>query len=399
MLEATLARRAAELLRPAHAVGGDAISFDSGYAFPETLPDLSTAADRALGAYRREALQYGPRFGLPEMREWIATFMRDDGAEVAPEDVLVTNGAKHGIELLCRLFTEEGDAIVVSAPTYFTAIPIFRSFGLTFVEVPQDDEGIDVAALSDRLRRRERDGLRPPKFVYNVSDFHNPSGVTMSRRRREALIALATEREIPILEDSPYRRLRFEGVQEASLKALDRAGIVFAVGTVSKVVAPGLRVGWVAGPRPMTLRMGQLKSDGGTSPLAQRIVLEFSKDGGLVPHVRRVTQTYAGNRDRMIAALRRELPEVAFAVPQGGYYLWLEFPQGADTDAIAVRAHESGVSVIAGSAFFAGEGVCSKQEKRRFMRLAFSHATHAEIDEGVKRLATAYSSSYQTATP
>jgi 2-aminoadipate transaminase len=393
MLEATVARRAAHLARPAHADGGSAISFDSGYAFPGTLPDLSAAAERALGAYRREALQYGPRFGLPDMREWIATLMCDDGANVVPGDVLVTNGAKHGIELFCRLFTEEGDTIVVSAPTYFTAIPIFRSFGLGFVEVAQDGEGIEVDTLRQQLHERERQGLEPPKFIYNVTDFHNPSGITMSRRRREALVALATERQIPVLEDSPYRKLRFEGQQEPSLKSLDSAGVVFALGTVSKIMAPGLRIGWVAGPRPLIARMGQLKSDGGTCPLTQRVVLEFSKGGGLVPHLRRVTQTYADNRDRMVAAVRRELPDVTLAIPQGGYYLWLHFPAGTDTDALAERAHDAGVSVIGGSAFFAGESVCLLRDQRRYMRLAFSHATHVEIDEGVRRLAAAYGSS------
>jgi 2-aminoadipate transaminase len=390
MLEATLARRAAHLSRPAHPDTGDAISFDSGYAFPGTLPDLTVAAERALTAYRREALQYGPRFGLAQLREWISEYMLADGAAVAPDEVLVVNGAKHGIELFCRLFTEDGDAIAVTAPTYFTAIPIFRSFGLSFVEVGQDDEGIDVAALADRLAERDRIGLKKPKFIYNVTDFHNPSGITMSRARREALVALASRLEIPILEDTPYRKLRFEGTHEPALKSFDRSGIVFSLGTVSKLMAPGLRVGWVSGPKAMIARMGQLKSDGGTCPLTQRIVLEFFTDGGLAPHLERVTKTYASNRDRMVAAVRRDLPGVTFAIPQGGYYLWLRFPEGVDTDAVAARAHDNGVSVIGGSAFFAGEGAYPASEQRRYMRLAFSHATHPEIDEGVRRLAAAY---------
>lgn len=392
-MELALARRAARLSAPAHPDTGDAISFDSGYAFPGIFPDLTEAAKRALNEYRSESLQYGPPFGLPEMREWISAYMSNEGAGVAPEDVLVVNGAKNGLELICRLLAEEGDAVVVTAPTYFTAIPILRSFGLSFIEVRQDDEGLDVNELVEKLELRRMQGHKMPIFIYDVPDFHNPSGVTMSRRRRESLLALAAAFEIPVVEDSPYRVLRFEGASEPTLKSLDREQLVLALGTFSKLMAPGLRVGWIAAERGLLARMARLKSDGGTCPLTQRIILEFIKSGGLERHLDRARRAYAMHRDHMVAALRHELPEVAFNLPQGGYYLWLEFPEGTDTALLAERAHHDGASVIAGDAFFAAEGADSAKGRglpKRYIRMAYSHATPEEIDEGVRILAAAY---------
>jgi 2-aminoadipate transaminase len=391
----TLARRAATLPGPLHPEAVDAISFDSGFASPGIFPDLTRAAERALTTYRREALQYCLPFGLAALREWIAAYMRDDGVDVDVEDVMIVNGAKNGLDLICRLFAEEGDAVVVTAPMYFTAIPILRSFGLSFIEIPQDREGLDVKQLELRLQQRERDGLPPPKFIYDVTDFHNPTGITMSLDRRQALLRLAGDRSIPIVEDSPYRKLRFEGEAVPSLKALDRNGMVFAVGTFSKLIAPGLRIGWIGADRSMLRRIAQLKSDGGTCPLTQRIVLEFFKDDGLTQQLVRARTAYAAHRDHMVAALRRELPDVAFSAPHGGYYLWLKLPDGIDSGVLAHRAFEMGVSVIPGDAFFASNEPGSARSKgvpKHHLRLAYSYSTEQEIDEGVNRLSKAYHS-------
>src|SRR5207244_3831448 len=202
----------------------------------------TAAAEKALTTYRHETLQYGVRPGLPDLREWIAGAMNMDGANVTPGEIFVTNGAKQGIELVCRLLLDEGDSIVVTAPTYFTSIPIFKSF---------------------------------------------------------------------------------EGTSEPSLKALDRDKNVLHLGTFSKLLAPGIRIGWVAGSPDLLARMIQLKADGGSSPLAQRIIVEWCKAGNLAAHTANVQRTYRLHRDRMVAALRRDLPEVSMLVPEGGYYLWL----------------------------------------------------------------------------
>lgn len=383
-----LSRRAARLAPPAHPNDASKLSLDSGYAFPGVFPDLTAAATRTLNEHRAESLQYGTPFGLTEMREWIAAYMRTDGVDVSHDDVLVVNGAKNGIELMCRLLVDEGDAVVVTGPTYFSAIPIFRSFGVSFVEIPQDDEGLDVATLERHLNGLSKDAA--PKFIYDVPDFHNPTGITMTRRRREALVALAASRRIPIVEDSPYRALRFAGEPEPSLKSLDPQN-VFAVGTFSKLLAPGLRIGWISGPRAMLARLARLKSDGGTCPLTQRIAVEFL-GGGFQPLLDRARNAYKEHRDVMAAALRREIPDATFKVPMGGYYIWAKFPESVDTTELVERAWDQGVSLIAGPAFYATGTSAERDAPNRFIRLAFSRRTPNEIEEGVRLLAAAYRS-------
>jgi 2-aminoadipate transaminase len=371
---------------PASAPAGN-ISFDSGHAFPGVLPDLTREAEGALSRCRTETLQYAPRPGLADLRRWIAGYMQADGAQVTADHILVTNGAKHAIELMCRLLLDEGDTVVVTAPTYFSAIPIIRSFGAIFLEAGQDDEGLDVAELGALLERLTREGRALPRFIYNVPDFHNPTGITMSLARRQALIALAVRYQIFIIEDSPYRQVRFEGASIPSLKALDAHEVVVQLGTFSKLMAPGLRVGWAAAAPAVVARMAQLKTDAGSCPLTQRIIMEFCAAGRLETHTTRVQVAYRSNRDRMVAALRQALPDVQMTIPHGGYYLWLTLPQGMDGDAVADRASRCGVTVLAGSKFFARPDAA---HPTHHIRVAFSHATHDEIDEGVRRLAAAY---------
>jgi 2-aminoadipate transaminase len=391
-----LSQRASMLSpNPAAPVPSGAIPFDSGHAFPGILPDLSVEADKTLGSFRSEALQYAPRPGLTELRQWIAEYLQADGVmNRSAEEILVTNGAKHALELVCRLLLDEGDAIVVTAPTYFTAIPIFRGFRTEFIEVAQDADGLRVDELRWCLSQRASSGNRLPKFIYDVPDFHNPTGVTMSRARREALLDIAQEFGIFVVEDSPYRKVRFEGESQPSLQGLDRGQRVLGLGTFSKLLAPGLRIGWLSGPSELLQRAVQLKSDGGSCPLTQRLILEFCRGGRLSEHISLVQRTYRAHRDAMVAALRRELSEVSFATPPGGYYVWLAFPPQIDTDALARRALTEGAVVLAGSKFFARSGGTSSVQPvpRNHMRLAYSHATPEEIAQGVSRLARAYNS-------
>jgi 2-aminoadipate transaminase len=396
--EALLARRASRLPPTAAATATPdhhPISFDSGHAFPGVLPDLTSEAERALTACRAETLQYAPRPGLPELRDWIVEYMRRDGvANASLEETFVTNGAKHALELVCRLLLEEGDAIVVTAPTYFTAIPIFKSFAVEFIEVSQDGNGLNVSELEHLLSERKRAGRPGPKFIYDIPDFHNPSGVTMSRERRETLLALAEKNNILVIEDSPYRRVRFEGESQPLLKALDRSNSVLTLGTFSKLLAPGLRIGWVSGPRDLLNRMIQLKSDGGSCPLTQRIIFEFCSRGRLDSHIERVQKVYRAHRDRMVAAIRQQLPGVSLVVPQGGYYVWPTLPEPVDGDVLASRAASDGVILIPGSKFFAASGgsLSGGKAPKNHVRLAYSHATPAEIDAGLERLGKIYRS-------
>ncbi len=398
MIENRLARRAADLSRAlpgAHfptELGPDVILFDSGFAAPQLLPDLTAFAHEALTTYREEALQYAPGQGHPELRAWLTDLMNADGCRLTPENLIIVNGAKNGIDLICRLLLDEGDAIVVTAPTYFTAIPIFRSFGAEFVEVGQDEHGLLVGALEETLAARRAEGRPPPKLIYNVADFHNPTGATMSEARRRDLVALAARENIFIVEDTPYRRVRFEGESVPSLKALDDDGVVLHVGTFSKLIAPGLRIGWIAAEPALIARLIQLKSDGGSSPLVQRIVLEFGRSPAFAAHIERVRRVYGERRDTMVAAIRRELPGARLSLPEGGYYVWVTLPPHLDGDDFAARAHHVGVHLIAGSRFFVGGPVHPRNDipPRNHVRLSYSYATPEQIEEGVRRLAGVY---------
>lgn len=373
-------------------LGEDVIAFDSGFAFPELFPDLTEIAVRALTVHAGVTLQYSTPQGEPGLREWIAGYMRADGCEVQAENILVVNGAKHGIDLVCRLLLDEGDGVVVTAPTYFTVIPILKSFGAELFEVGQDEEGISLTELAALFHRLKSEGKRLPKFVYNVSDFHNPSGVTMSLERRKALIALCAENNVHIVEDNPYRRVRFEGEEIPTLKALDHDDCVIHVATFSKLIAPGLRMGWVAAHPHQIARMMQLKSDGGSNPLIQQIVFDFCNSPAFEAHAARVQDVYRAHRDRMVAAFARELPEARIQVAHGGYYVWVALPANVDGDALAKAAAADGVNIIPGSKFFAGRGGHPVNERpgRDHVRLSYSFATLEQIDEGVRRLGRAY---------
>ena len=346
-------------------------------------------ARTALNEYRHETLQYGPTLGLPGMREWIAGYLKENGVNVTADNVLIVNGAKHGLDLISRLLLDEGDTVVVTAPTYFTGIPIFKTFGANFVEVSQDLDGLVVEELEKTLERRAHEGKALPKLIYNVPDYHNPAGVTMSRERRRALVELADAHGMYIVEDSPYRRVRFEGENEPMIKAFDRADTVFILGTFSKLVAPGLRIGWIVTSPEFVARLAQLKSDLGSCPLTQRIILEFCKGGHLAEHTTRVQSLYRSHRDAMVAALREHLPEASFTVPHGGYYLWLTLPIHINADKLTARALEEKVGIIPGSKFFAGAGPQGKGAPTNHIRLCYSHADPDEIVEGIKRLARA----------
>jgi 2-aminoadipate transaminase len=280
----------------------------------------------------------------------------------------------------------------VSAPTYFTALPIFRSFGARILEVPQDVAGIRVDALDALLAACHRDGRAAPKFIYDVPDFHNPTGIAMPLERRKALVELATRHGIFLVEDNPYRRVRFEGDAIPSLAALDRKGTVLHIGTFSKLIAPGLRIGWICAAPDLIARLLQLKADGGSNPLIQRIVLDFCASPRFEAHAQRVHNTYREHRDRMIAAVRRELPDVTLTVPQGGYYLWLTLPREVDAEALAKKAAEAGVNIIPGTKFFAGSNTELSARARHHVRLSYSFASPTQIDTGVSRLARVYES-------
>ena len=378
------ARRAEVLGESVHDHTPGAIVLNSGLAYPPLLPDVVREAMEAARDRRGESLQYGPLMGLDDLRDAIAAFAGADGVTCGRENVLVTYGAKSALDLACRVFVEPGDRIIVTRPTYMTALQIMRCHGVAFLDVGQDAEGIDTEELEARLVVLERNGERMPKLLFDVPDFHNPTGITTSAARRQRLVELAEHHGFVILEDDPYRRLRFEGEPVPPVKSFDSEGVVVALGTVSKILAPGLRVGWAIGPREVVGRMAMQKADGGSSPFAQRIVAELMRGNEMARHVDELSAEMRRHRDAMVDAFREFLPEAEVRVPQGGYFLWAALPEGTDAEAVARTALKRGVEVSSGRLCYPND------VPGHHLRLAYSFVDVEAIREGVRRLGAAY---------
>ena len=364
-----------------HAPG--AIVLSSGLAYPKLLPGVVDEATLAAGR-RTETMQYGPLMGIDDLREQIVRFLASDGIACSTKNVLVTNGAKHALDLACRVFVEPGDRIIVTDPTYMTALQIMRSHGVAFLAVPQDAEGLDTGWLESELRRLAANGERMPKLLFDVPDFHNPTGITMSLERRRQLVDLATRYGIVILEDDPYRRIRFEGPMVPPVKSLDETGAVVSLGTVSKILAPGLRLGWAVGAKPIVDRMAAQKAEGGSCPFTQRVVADLMRGNRLADHIAELTGQMRNHRDTMLEALRRELPEIRIRTPEGGYFLWAELPRAVTAAEFTRRAAQRGVEITDGRLSFAGF------DPGHYVRLAYSFVDPDTIREAVGRLAMAY---------
>ncbi len=378
------ARRAEVLDDSVHDRAPGAIVLSSGLAYPPLLPDVVREAMEAARDRPAETLQYGPLMGLDDLRDAIAAFVAADGVICNRGNVLVTCGAKSALDLACRVFIEPGDRIVVTRPTYMTALQIMRSHGASFLDVGQDEEGFDTGELEAKLIRLQRNGERMPKLLFDVPDFHNPTGVTTSAARRRCLIDLAERYGFVILEDDPYRRLRFEGEPAPPIKSFDRSGVVIALGTVSKILAPGFRVGWAIGPREVVDRMAMQKADGGSNPFAQRMVAELMRGNKMARHVGELSAEMRRHRDAMVDAFRDYLPEARIRVPQGGYFLWAALPEGTDAEAVAGLALKHGAEVGSGRLCFPND------VPGHHVRLAYRFVAVEEIREGVRRLGDAY---------
>ncbi len=374
-----MAARAINLNTTVHvAPAKEQISLGGGYAFADMLPDVTRAATEAAGSFRTTSLQYGPLRGLPELRDAIVGLLASEGVETARDNILIVNGAKSGMELALKVFIEKGDGIVVTRPNYATALHIFRNHEASLHEIGMDGDGLLTDELESRLRRMRESGAPLPKLVYTVPDFHNPTGVTLSAERRRRLVELAEEHDFYVIEDDPYRHIRFEAPPPLPpLQSFDAAGRVIGLGTVSKIFAPGIRIGWVNASPDIVARMAALKSDGGCSPFVQRIVESMLRTGEIARHTRELSSELRDHRDAMMQALREHLPQLTFTPARGGYYLWAQLPDGIDCDVLTAEAGRNGVTIFSGRPYFADA------QTRNFIRLCFSNSRPAEIQQGI----------------
>jgi 2-aminoadipate transaminase len=346
---------------------------------PETF---AAVANRVAAESCARALQYGPTEGLPETVDCIAEVMAAEGMRVDPDDMIVTTGGQQAIDLVTRALIDPGDVIIAEGPTYPGAVPSFASYQADVVQIDMDSDGMRVDLMEETLDRLEREGRRP-KFIYTVPSFQNPAGVTMSLPRRKRLVEVANEREILVLEDNPYGMLRYEGEPQTTLRALDGGVFVMYLGTFSKILSPGIRLGWIVAPGPVLdkLNLGKQAADLCTSTLSQLMVSAYFEHVGWRDYVESLTDIYRRRRDTMVDALERHFPSQAeWTRPAGGLFIWATLPDFIDTTDLLARALQANV------AFVPGEGAFMDGRGRNSMRLNFSGVDEDEIREGIRRI-------------
>jgi 2-aminoadipate transaminase len=353
------------------------------------LPDTSTfppdtfaaVAQRIAAESCARALQYGPTEGLAETKECIAQVMAAEGMHVDPEDTIVTTGGQQVIDLVAKTLIDPGDVIIAEGPTYPGAVPVFCAYQADVVQIEMDGAGMRVDLLEETLERLEREGRRP-KFIYTVPTFQNPAGVTMSLARRKRLVEIARQRELLVLEDNPYGLLRYEGDALPPLHG-SAPDYVMYLGTFSKILSPGIRLGWVVAPPPVLekINLGKQGADLCTSTLSQLMVQAYFERASWRDYVDSLTDVYRTRRDTMLDALADHFPPQAeWTRPAGGLFIWVTLPDFVDTTDLLARALRENVAFVPGeAAFLDGRG-------RNSMRLNFSGSDEESIREGVRRI-------------
>src|SRR6266436_990285 len=353
---------------PARPVADAKFEFGGGHPDPSSFPyeGMVEATADVMKTEGAPALSYGEPQGYKGLRELVAHKYRlFENLDVSPDDVIVSNGSGHALSLAFSAFVDVGDAILSEAPTFSGTLATIRRHGARVLDVPMDAEGMVTSVAREQLEKLRREG-KPCKLIYTIVNFQNPAGPTMSRRRREELIALAHEYETVILEDDAYGELRFEGQQHPSLYALDKGGRTIRAGTLSKILGAGVRLGWLCAPRQMI-------------PAFQG----FLFGGGVNPYVSRVATFY--KRDAMLKGLWEVLgdTDVEISKPEGGFFIWIKLPAGTDTKRLWDAASKAGVQYTAGPAFFINGG------GEEFIRLAYSWEAPERNYEGAKLIAQA----------
>jgi 2-aminoadipate transaminase len=363
----------------------DVISLAGGMPDTSTFPPDSYAAlmQSVADESCARALQYSPTEGLEVVKRCIVEIMAAEGVGgVDAGDVLVTTGGQQVIDLVCKTLIDPGDVVVAEAPTYPGAVPTFSAYQADVMQIEMDADGVRVDELEAALERLEAAGRRP-KFIYTIPTFQNPAGVTLSLPRRERLVRIAHERELLVLEDNPYGLLRYEGDPLPTLRELDGGEFVVYLGTFSKILSPGVRLGWTVAPRPVLdkMNLGKQSADLCSSALTQHFVAAYFESGHWDEYLRSLTEVYRRRRDTMLDALAEHFPaEATWTHPQGGLFLWATLPDYIDTTDLLARALQSNVAFVPGrAAYLDGRGGSS-------MRLNFSGVDDHAIREGVRRI-------------
>ena len=362
----------------------EVVSLAGGMPYVAALPQdlVINAMDRVMREKGATALQYGSGQGVPLLREQILDVMALEGIKANADDVVVTTGSQHALELVSKLFLNPGDVVISEGPSYFTAMVIFKSYQAEIDHVPMDENGLIPAALIEHIAALKAAG-RTIKFLYTIPSFHNPAGVTLSWARRLEILQICRSNNILVLEDNPYGLLYFDQPAPDAIRSLERDGVVY-LGTFSKTLAPGFRVGWALAPHAIREKLVLANEAAVLSPssFTQMVISEYLSTADWKAQINTFRGVYHERKNAMLAALDEYLPDLSWTNPTGGFYVWVTLPEQLDSKAMLPRAVRELVAYTPGTAFYAdGDG-------RQNLRLAFCYPTPDSIRLGIRRLAT-----------
>jgi 2-aminoadipate transaminase len=362
----------------------EVVSLAGGMPYVSALPNelITGAMQRVMRDSGPTALQYGSGQGVPKLREQILEVMALEGIRAHVDDVVVTTGSQHALELITKLFINPGDVVLAEGPSYVTAMVVFRSFQAQVEHVEMDEHGLVPEALRQRIAALKAEG-KNLKFLYTVPTFSNPAGVTLTWERRLEILEIARSNNILVLEDNPYGLLYFDGAPPHAMRSVEDDGVVY-LGTFSKTLAPGFRVGWVLAPHAIREKVILANEAAVLSPssFTQMIISEYLSTADWQGQIDIFRGVYRERRDAMLQALDHYLPDLTWTNPTGGFYVWLTLPENLDSKSMLPRAVKELVAYTPGTAFYANGGGRNK------IRLAFCHPTPDFIREGVRRLST-----------
>ncbi len=362
----------------------EVVSLAGGMPYVSALPSelIVSAMERVMRDQGPAALQYGSGQGTPALREHILEVMALEGIRAGVDDVVVTTGSQHALDLVSKLFIDPGDVVLAEGPSYVTALVVFRSYQADVSHVAMDEHGLIPAALRERIAHLKSAGKKI-KFLYTVPTFNNPAGVTLSWERRLEILEIARANDILILEDNPYGLLYFGTPPPQAIRSVEQEGVIY-LGTFSKTLAPGLRIGWVLAPHAIREKLILANEAAVLCPssFSQLVIAEYFRTADWRAQINVFRGVYRERRDAMLSALTENLPDLSWTHPNGGFYVWLTLPPNLDSKAMLPRAVKELVAYTPGTAFYASD------EGRQQMRLSFCYPTPENIRIGVRRLTT-----------
>lgn len=357
----------------------DVISFAGGLPAPELFPidEINEVTQIVLKEAGTKALQYTTTEGYAPLREWISQRMNDrSGTSFDKDNILITHGSQQGLDLSGKVFLDDGDIVICESPTYLAAISAFKSYGCNFVEIPTDEEGMNMAVLEDVLNTTEN-----IKLIYVIPTFQNPTGRTWSLERRKKLAKLSARYDIPVIEDNPYGELRFEGESLPSIKSFDEVGNILCTGSFSKIFCPGFRIGWIAGDKDIIRKYVLVKqgTDLQCNTIAQMTIAEYLKRYDIDKHISKIVEVYRKRRDIAMGCIKRHFPDnIRYTYPQGGLFTWIELPKEISAREILQKCLEQKIAFVPGGSFY------PVVHKENTFRLNYSNMPEDRIIKGLQ---------------